>query len=402
MKRRKKMKKACLIPLASVLLVSLILTSCGSVATPPATAWTKTFGGANWDDGYSVQQTSDGGYIIAGETSSYSYEAGNDDVWLIKTDSSGNMAWNKTFGGWNHDDARSVQQTTDGGYVVVGCTYSYGARPYYTDDVWLIKTDSSGNVAWNKTFGGWDYDEARSVQQTTDGGYIVAGQTHSYGAGGADVWLIKTDSSGNETWGKTFGGSDDDYANSVRQTLDGGYIVVGQTYSHGAGYGDVWLIKTDSSGNETWGKTFGGSDDDDAYSVQQTSDGGYIIAGQTYSYGAGNYDVWLIKTDSSGNETWGKTFGGSDDDDAYSVQQTWDGGYIIAGYTSSYGAGYNDVWLIRTDSSGNETWSKTFGGSDYDDAYSVQQTSDGGYIIVGWTRSYGAGNYDVWLIKVTA
>jgi hypothetical protein len=393
------MKRACLISLATVLLVSLISMSCGQGATPPATVWNKTFGGLDNDYGYSVQQTSDGGYIIAGYTESYG--EGDGDVWLIKTDSSGSLAWNKTFGGWYYDEARSVQQTSDGGYIIAGYTNSYGVSPYYSSDVWLIKTDSSGNETWSKTFGSWDDDEARSVRQTSDGGYIIAGYTNSYGAGSADVWLIKTDSSGNETWNKTFGGSDDDHANSIRQTSDGGYIIAGSTYSYGAGYGDVWLIKTDSSGNETWNKTFGGSDDDYGYSVDQTSDGGYIVAGQTYSYGAGNYNVWLIKTDSSGHETWNKTFGGSDCDVAYSVQQTSDGGYIIAGYTSSYGAGYNDVWLIKTDSSGHETWNKTSGGSDYDVGYSVDQTSDGGYIIAGWTDSHGAGSADVWLIKIT-
>jgi hypothetical protein len=397
------MKRALVTTLATVLLVSLTLTSCGHGATPPATAWIKTFGGTADDYGYSVQQTLDGGYIIAGYTYSYgSSPPYTNDVWLIRTDPSGNLAWNKTFGGWDYEGAHSVRQTSDGGYIIAGYTSSYGASPYHTRDVWLIKADSSGNLAWNKTFGGLDDDRGESVRQTSDGGYVIAGYTDSYGAGGADLWLIKTDSSGNLAWNKTFGGSDDDYANSVRQTSDGGYIAAGQTYSRGAGYGDVWLIKTDPSGNLAWNRTFGGSDDDCGYSVDQTSDGGYVVGGQTYSYGSGNCDVWLIKTDSSGNETWNKTFGGPDCDAAYSVQQTSDGGYIIAGYTSSYGAGYNDVWLIKTDSSGNETWNKTVGGSDYDDAFSVQQTSDGGWIIAGWTRSYGAGGDDVWLIKVAA
>jgi hypothetical protein len=235
-KRRRKMKKACLITLATVLLVSLISMSC--TTTPPATAWTKTFGGSDEDRAYSVQQTSDGGYIIAGYTDSYG--AGYNDVWLVKADSSGNMAWNKTFGGSGYDAGQSVQQTSDGGCIVAGYTYSYGAG---YNDVWLIKTDSSGNMAWNKTFGGSDYDIGYSVQQTSDGGYVVAGETYSYGAGSADVWLIKTDSSGNMAWNKTFGGSDYDIGYSVQQTLDGGCIVAGYTGSYGAGYDDVWLIK---------------------------------------------------------------------------------------------------------------------------------------------------------------
>ncbi|MGB3459754.1 MAG: hypothetical protein WBB08_10805 [Halobacteriota archaeon] len=355
------------------------------------TPTSKTFGGVDKDYGLSVQQTIDGGFIISGET--WSYDAGSGDVWLIKTDSQGNEVWNKTFGGAYQDYGSSVQQTTDGGYIITGKAGSGNS------DLWLIKTDSLGNEVWNKTFGGADYDCGSSVQQTTDDGYIISGWTESYGAGYGDVWLIKTDSLGNEVWTKTFGGAGGDWGYSVQQTTGGGFIISGWTNSYSAGDIDLWLIKTDSQGNEMWSKTFGGADGDHGSSVQQTTDGGYIITGRTESYGTGGGDVWLIKTDSQGNKVWSKTFGGSYDDWCNSVQQTADGGFIITGRTNSYGAGDIDLWLIKTDSLGNEVWNKTFGGSYGDWGNSVRQTADGGFIIAGLTESYGAGSADVWLIK---
>ena len=304
--------------------------------------------------------------------------------------------WNKTYGGSDFEQAFSVEQTSDGGYIIAGYGPSYVTNSY---DFWLVKTDASGNQQWNKTYGGSGSDGAFSVQQTSDGGYIIAGHTTSFGAGSYDFWLVKTDASGNQQWNKTYGGSGSDEAFSVQQTSDGGYIVAGYTSSFGAGSYDFWLVKTDGSGNQEWNKTYGGSGSDGARSVEQTSDGGYIIAGFG-PYGAGGCHLWLVKTDASGNRQWDKTYGGGGSDGAYSVEQTSDGGYIIAGYTTSYAAGYCAFWLVKTDASGNQQWDKAYGGSGDDEAFSVQQTSDGGYIIAGYTSSYGAGSYDFWLIKV--
>ena len=257
---------------------------------------------------------------------------------------------------------------------------------------------------WEQTFGGEGYDLGRSVQQTTNGGYIITGWTWSFGNGGRDVYLIKTDESGNEQWSNTFGGEGGDKGYSVQQTSDGGYIITGK-----GSFGDigdtifevgVYLIKTDENGNEQWSQTFGGGENDDqGHSVQQTSDGGFIICGVKDFNTDFNSDVYLIKTDENGNEQWTQTFGGGVSEWGYSVQQTTDGGYIITGDTYSFGNGQRDVYLIKTDENGNEQWTQTFGGDNLDYGYSVQQTTDGGYIITGNTQSFGNGNYDVYLIK---
>ncbi|MBS4032847.1 MAG: T9SS type A sorting domain-containing protein [Ignavibacterium sp.] len=366
-------------------------------AQAPATMWTKTFGGSNIDIGHSVEQTSDGGFIITGYTRSFG-TAGGRNIWLIKTDAFGNEQWNNTFGGNDDDEGHCVKQTTDGGYIIAGLTNSYGAG---LKDFYLVKTDSVGNLQWERTFGGANDDEAYSVLQTNDGGFIAAGVTSSFSNGGRDVFLVKTDPSGNFVWQKNLGGLSSDGAWEIQHTSDGGFIIAGWTFSHGPGFlGNAWIVKTDSLGNEQWNKPFGGTDVDRAYSIQQTTDGGYILTGYTDSFGAGLYDMLLIKTDNLGNQQWMKTFGGSGRDYGHSVQQTMDGGFIAAGYTLSFGAGGDDIYAVKTDANGNEQWSNTYGGSSSDVAYGIRETSDGGFIITGHTLSFGAGVHDVWLIRL--
>ncbi len=376
--------------LSSATLLILVLTA-------PLTAqitFQRTYGGTSVDEGNSVAQTTDSGYVIAGYT--YSSGAGGSDVYLVKTDASGDTMWTRTYGGGNDDRGRSIRQTADGGYIITGYTCSFGAGEY---DVWLIKTNASGDTVWTRTYGGTNWDWGRSVQQTADGGYIIAGSTRSFGADYWDVWLIKTNANGDSIWTRTFGGTGYDYGNSVQQTADAGYIIAGCTYSFGSGR-DVWLIKTDASGDTMWTRTYGGWwNDSRGYSVQQTADSGYVITGETWSYRDGYEDVYLVKTDASGNTMWTRTYGGTASDVAHSVQQTADGGYVVAGCTNSFGAGEYDVWLIKTNNSGGMMWAQTFGGADYDQGRSVAQTADGGYVIAGWTWSFGAGSDDVYLIK---
>jgi hypothetical protein len=357
--------------------------------------WERTYGGTSFDCGYSVQQTSDGGYIVAGMSSSFG--PGANDVYLFKTNSQGDTLWTRTYGGMRTQYAYSVQQTSDGGYIIAGITNSFGPGDC---DVYLIKTNGSGDTLWTRTYGGTNDDEGFSVQQTSDGGYIIAGLTNSFGVGNGDVWLIKTNTSGDTLWTRTYGGTSLDWGFSVQQTSDGGYIVTGMTSSFGAGSNDVYLFKTNSQGDTLWTSTYGGTRSDAGYSVQQTLDGGYIVAGWNRSLrDTLDCDVYLIKTNASGDTLWTKTFGGTNWDYGYSVQQTSDGGYIVAGLTWSFGAGSDDFYLIKTNGSGETLWTRTYGGTNDDEGFSVQQTSDGGYIIAGLTLSFGAGGDDAYLIK---
>jgi hypothetical protein len=294
--------------------------------------------------------------------------------------------WTKTFEGEYRGRGFSVQQTTDGGYIITGITSSYGAGGI---DVWLVKTDASGDTLWTKTFGG-DYDDwGFLVQQTTDGGYIIEGSIGVNDSGKADIWLIKTDASGDTLWTKTFGGY---YAaGSLQQTTDGGYFIVAIEHLM---LGISRLIKTDSKGDTVWTKSY--KYGCYANSGLQTVDGGYIITG-SMNPGSGNHDFLLLKTDESGDPLWTKTYGVSEWDNAWSVKQTTDGGYIIVGTMNLDSL----VWLIKTDVSGDTLWTKTYGLEGLNEGYSVQQTTDGGYII-GSTTYYGSGPSHFWIIKTDA
>src|SRR5271157_226884 len=369
----------------------------GPDALPPKD-WSQTYGGSSDEYAYSIVQTSDGGFALAGFTDSSG--AGGFGFYLVKTDSAGNLNWSQTYGGSGDDFAYSVVQTSDGGYALAGYTNSFGAG---YNDFYLVKTDSTGKMQWSKTYGGAGDDEAHSLIKTSDGGYALAGWTDSFEGGGYKFYLVKTDSSGNMLWNNTYGMAGDNQANSIIQTSDGGYALAGSTDSSGAGGNDAYLVKTDAAGNMQWNMTYGGIGDDEAYSIVQTSDGGYALAGYTTSSSVGTYNFWLVKTNSTGAMQWSQTYGpqGEDtDSEAYALVQTTDGGYALGGFTNAAGAGGYDVWLVKTDSNGGVQWSQTYGGTSDDLAYSLIQTSDGGYALAGFTDSSGAGGNDFYLVKV--
>jgi len=377
----------------SKLTLVFIFGSVGLFAQAPDTAWTRTYGGADRDAGRMVQQTTDGGYIVSGWTRSFG--AGDNDFYLIKTNASGDILWTKTYGTARDDRAGFIQQTTDGGYIVSGVSLPANDS---LGDIYMIKINDQGDTLWSKRYAGANNHMGYPAVQTADGGYIISGSTYLYGAGGLDIYLIKTNSQGDTLWTRTYGGVNEEMG-FVFPDVDGGYIVSGQTCSFGDTLGDVYLVKTDSLGIPVWTKTYGGTNSDAGF-AGRTPDGGLIISGWTFSYGAGSSDVYLIKTNSQGDTLWTRTFGGTGADLRYDFDYSVHGGYIVSGQTCSFGDTLGDVYLVKTDSLGIPVWTKTVGGSDTDIGYSVQQTSDGGYIVAGTTSSYGAGGEDFYLIKI--
>ena len=353
----------------------------------------KTFGGNGDDYGTSVQQTNDGGYIITGFTNGV--DSGNADVYLVKTDAYGDTIWTRTFGGANRDYGNSVQQTADGGYIIVGLTYSFGGAG---SKGYLIKTNSNGDFLWNKTFDAFSSDAVGlTVQQTMEGGYIVAGSIEIFPFN-ENAYLIKTDANGDSLWTRIYGGADEIKDVSCYQTMDSGYILSGTRTDSGSTNSDAWLLKTDALGNIVWSKTYGDAYPDHCLRVQQTLDGGYIMTGWTYSFGAGGCDVFLTKTDANGDLLWTKTFGGNENDAGMCVRQTTGGGYIISGFFGLF-IGYRS-YLIKTDANGDSLWTRIMG-TDDDYANSVQETVDGGYIVTGSTANFG-GNSNIIFVKTDA
>ncbi len=433
------MKKLCLI-------FNFLLLIYDFSFSQPAIQWQKCLGGLSTDEAHSVQQTIDGGFIIAGFTLSndtvgdVSGYHGGKDFWIVKLDGSGTMQWQKCLGGTSDDHANSILQTTDGGFIVVGMTSSndgdvigyLGSR-----DFWVVKLDYSGNILWQKCLGGTAWDEAYSVKQTFDGGFIVGGFTYSndidvsgnHGFIRSDYWVIKLDSSGTLQWQKCLGGSDDDEANAVHQTADGGFIVAGYSLSNNGdltsnqGDADYWIVKLDASGTIQWQKSLGGMFDEKAYSVQQITDGGFVVAGFAASNNgdvSGNHnfsnaggDYWIVKLDSSGSLLWQKCLGGTSFESATSIEQTPEGGFIICGYAFSNNGdltanhGGPDYWVVKLDAATNIQWQKILGGTDDDRAYSMQMTTDGGLIIAGGARSSNddvtnaRGGGDFWVVKLS-
>ncbi|MBC8204436.1 MAG: hypothetical protein H8E87_02860 [FCB group bacterium] len=378
--------------LKKILLILALTTSV--MAQAPDTLWTKTFGDAGNDVAYCGRQTADDGFIIVGSKNFNDWNTG--DLYLIKTDFNGNLQWQKTYGSNDGSLGYCVEQTTDGGYIAVGATQ-------HCAYIWLLKFDANGDTVWTKIYGGsGNSDCGYSVQQTEDEGYIIAGVYGYVGSSSAngEYYLIKTDNAGNLQWEKFYGGSAADVAYCAKQLDDGGYIVSGYTYSFGAGAEDVWLIRTDADGDSLWSQLYGdGGYQEGWWCLEKCVDGGFAVTGPWGGYYS--EDFYLLKTDENGAEEWIKTYSSTNAVDyARCVQHTADMGYILAGESESGPYGDWSGWVVRTDWQGDSLWCKTVDGPGADRFHFVDKTSDGGYILTGFTSSWGAGGNDVWLVKL--
>jgi hypothetical protein len=387
----------------------------------PSISWQKFLGGFSGNL-RSIQQTTDGGYIIAGTSEAgdpgVSGNHGVTDYWVVRLNDDGTVKWQKSLGGTGFEAGSCILQTTDGGYIVVGSSSSINGDVtgnHGSDDCWVVKLSDTGIIEWQKSLGGSSFDGARSIVQTTDGGYVIAGDTQSINGdvagnhGSSDCWVVKLSNSGTIQWQKCFGGSGADIAAYILQTIDGGYIISGITSSNNGdvsgnhGGIDSWVVKLTNSGIIQWQRCLGGSSSEQNGSILQTSDGGYIIAGSTLSNNGdvtgnhGGVDFWIVKLANSGIIQWQKCLGGTKNEFSFSIGHTTDGGYIIAGRTESDDKdvagnhahdGHSDMWIVKVTNAGIVEWQKCFGGTGEDYPYSIQQTTDNGYIIAGNTNSH--------------
>jgi len=346
------------------------------------------------------------GYVAVGHTWSYTHGTGDTDFLIYQLDLTGATQWQKNLGGLDFDFGRSIQQTRDGGYIVAGQTTSYTHGGW---DFLIYKLDASGGKLWRKNFGGEEDDWSSAIQQTTDGGYVVAGLTESFthGVGDRDYLIYKLDANGGKLWRKNLGGKKDDWPGDIQQTTDGGYVIAGTAYSytHGTGDTDILIYKLDGTGAKQWRKHLGGIQFDQGTSIQQTKDGGYVVAGYSTSYTqtVGYEDFLVYKLNGMGQKQWRKNFGGAKSDEAWAVQQTTDGGYIVAGMTWSYvhgPAGDQDVLIYKLDATGTQQLQRNLGGTELDRARSIQQTKDGGYILCGDSMSFTFGGWDFLIYKL--
>jgi len=376
-----------------LILVTLVVVIFSTHAQSPDTLWTRTYGGTGDEVAFALRHCSEGGYVMAGYTWS---QPDSEDFYVISTNEIGDTIWTRTYGGSGDEFGRDIQQTADGGYVIVGFTNSYGSGGR---DIYLVKTDSQGHIQWTRIYGGYFDEDACTVLQTPDEGYVVAGKTSSPGITEDDFFLVRTDNQGNRLWSRTYGGHADEQPRCMRQTADGGYVLVG--YSNSYMPWGIFLVKTDNIGDTLWTHIYEPpyeeSDAIGAYTIIQTPDLGYLIAGYAL-VACMTADMLVIKTNSVGDTLWMRIYPNDGNEMAYDICPIDDGGYVLTGYYSTpYGD--NDVYLVKIDSLGNLIWSENYGGDSDDEGHALFCAGDDTYVIAGCTSSFGAGGSDFYLIS---
>jgi hypothetical protein len=357
--------------------------------------WTKTFGGSIRDDNGLVIEVSGGGYAILGVTDTGPITAR--DFWLIRTDANGNHLWNQTYGGTGWEQCRDIIEVSAGGFALLGTTESYGAGGI---DIWLVRVDAAGNHLWNTTFGGpGDDDLVYGFVEVSTGGFAIGSGTTRFTPPYFDAWLIRTDAAGNELWNQTYGGGQDDWADDIVEASGGGFTLLCTTESFGAGGRDSWLVHTDTAGNHLWNQTYGYSGPETSGFITEVSGGGYAFTAISRSFDSYG-DSWFVRTDALGNHQWNQTYGGSYRDFAFYPYELSNGEFVLTGLTHSFGAIGQDLWVVRTDASGNMYWHRTYGGSGAEVAFKIQEVTGGGFIASGETDSFGAGLDDIWLLRL--
>jgi len=370
-----------------------------SLSQTPARAgqyWARAVGGSDAEEAHWAQQLSDGGHIVTGCETSFAGGGSSKDLWLIRLNAYGDVAWQKSYGGAGEDVGNVVEQTADGGFVVVGETSSYG---FGEKDIWVLKLNAQGNIIWQKPFGGTGDDSGCAVEPADGGALLVLGTTTSFGFSGAAM-LVKVSSSGEVLWQRAIGGDTVNRARALAATADGGAVVAGETRSTTTGDSDAWLVKVDADGEIVWQERCGGKKADVAMSVREAADGSLAVAGFTYSYGAGNSDAWFLKISSTGKLLQQRTYGGAGWDDAYGICMADDGGYFLGGATRPSASTPWDFWILRLDSDLKILWQRRYGGSKDDMLYSIRSADDGGCVVAGLTESFGSGSTDAWLLRL--
>ena len=361
---------------------------------PKEKPFIKTFGGGGPDRGIHIIQASDNNYIIVGNTMTLYDKL---DVYLMKCTGSGDTLWTRKFGGQKDDHGWCVKETSDKGFIITGFTESYNAL---LNDVLLIKTDENGMEQWHRTFGGSGDDIGWSIAVNKDGGFTIAAETNSFGNHELDAYLLRTDSNGDTLWTRTFGGPDTDRVFSVDLANDGSILLAGLTYSYGAGDRDAYLIKTDPNGLLLWQNTYGGPGYDNAHTVIVNSSDEVMLTGYGDYWGeAGKMDMFLKQINLDGEEIWSKTYGGTENDRSMSVFQTRDGGYVLTGFTQSFGEGEWDAYVVKTGTLGDTLWTRTFGSPAGDFGYDIIQSRNGDLLLTGWTHGFGHPEGDLLLIN---